>query len=189
MLSESKGVLDLLDAVAGLREEGLDVRLTLMGPFESDEMEATLRGRVQESRLADYVHLPGVLQGEAKWQAFRSADIFCFPSRYESETFGLVVLEAMQFGLPVVATRWRGIPALVEDGETGLLVPIRDVGALTDALASLCRGPERARSMGAKGRESYLKHYTIDEHRRLLEDLFVSLRHGYDQESGGCSEP
>jgi glycosyltransferase involved in cell wall biosynthesis len=57
--------------------------------------------------------------GIEKWTAYRCADIFCFPTYYGPETFGNVLLEAMMFELPTVSTRWRAIPDIVVEGETG----------------------------------------------------------------------
>ena len=68
----------------------------------------------------------GTRTGTRQGRCFLDSDVFCYPTHFESETFGLVLLEAMQFELPIVATRWRGVPSSVEDGENGFLVPVRD---------------------------------------------------------------
>ena len=74
--------------------------------------------------------LHGPLSGEARLQAYRRASIFCFPTQVPTESFGLVALEAMQHGLPVVASNWRAIPEIVRDGETGLLFPPGDAARM-----------------------------------------------------------
>ena len=83
----------------------------------------------------------GVQTGAEKSDSFTRSDIFCFPSHFESEAFPVVLIEAMRSGLPVVSTRWRGIPDLVEDGKTGYLIDVRDPDALADRVASLCIDP------------------------------------------------
>jgi len=79
-----------------------------------------------------------------------NADLFCLPSVQEG--FGIVFLEAMAAGLPVVACRAAAIPEVVLDGVTGVLTPPRDPVALAAALEGLLRDPERARRLGAEGR-------------------------------------
>jgi glycosyltransferase involved in cell wall biosynthesis len=92
----------------------------------------------------------GPLYGEDLARAYAAADIFVLPS--PTETLGLVVLEAMASGLPVVAMRAGGVPDLVDDGVTGLLGPPEDVGALTAALDKLAHDAVLRGRMGAAGR-------------------------------------
>ena len=79
-----------------------------------------------------------------------ACDVFLMPSLWEG--FGLVLLEAMAQGLPVLASRVSAIPEVVVDGETGILAPARDVPAFRDGLLSLLRDPGLARHMGEQGR-------------------------------------
>jgi glycosyltransferase involved in cell wall biosynthesis len=116
-----------------------------------------------------------VLSGDAKFETFSRSDIFCFPSHYDAETFGLVLLEAMSFGLPVVATRWRGISSIVREGQTGFLTPIKDSVALADKLEALLLDPELRRSMGAKGREVFERDFTLEICHGNLIRMFTSL--------------
>lgn len=175
VLRESKGVLTLLEAAGILRERGLDFRLKFIGKFASEQFRRTVFKKINSHRLKRCVTYLGVLTGDEKWKAFASADIFCFPTFFEAETFGLVVLEAMQFALPVVATRWRGIPSLVKEGESGYLVPVKDSQTLAEKLEILIKCPTKARQMGQKGRELYLQHYTIDKFYRNMEAVFSSV--------------
>jgi len=172
-LTESKGVLVLIEAAARLAQQGRDFTLTLVGEFASAEFERQLRQRVTELGLGRQTRLPGGLTGDEKWSAFEAATLFCFPTYYEAETFGLVVLEAMQFELPVVATDWRGVPDLVRDGENGFLVPVRDVAKLADRIASILDDLELAASMGRHGRARYLEEFTLD---RFVARMEVVLR-------------
>ncbi len=106
----------------------------------------------------------GLLRKEdpSQWQllldAYRSAQVFCFPTRFEP--FGIVVLEAMLFGLPCVATRTGAIPEMVSDGETGFLVPAEDVDALTTRLLSLLRDPGLAGRLGRNGQKRAEQDFT-----------------------------
>ena len=86
----------------------------------------------------------------------------------------LSVMEYMGAGLPVVATRVGGLPELVHDGETGILVEPRDPGALADAVAGLLGDPERSGHLGAAGRELRAAEYDVDVWVKRLEDLYES---------------
>jgi glycosyltransferase involved in cell wall biosynthesis len=72
-----------------------------MGAPQSEQMQARLVARINESGLANHVRFLGILTGPAKWQAFQDADIFCFPTSFASESFGIAAVEAMSFGLPL----------------------------------------------------------------------------------------
>lgn len=101
----------------------------------------------------------GMLQGEELSQAYASGDVFVMPS--ESETLGLVVLEAMSSGIPVVAVRAGGIPDIIppdQDGETGFLFNPGDVDDCLSKLKPLLYNSELRESIGAAGREEMEKY-------------------------------
>jgi glycosyltransferase involved in cell wall biosynthesis len=81
----------------------------------------------------------------------------------------------MRFSLPVIATRWRGVPSVVAEGESGLLVPVRDPAQLEAALATLIEDPELRRRMGARGRELYVERFTDERFRREMEAVLCEL--------------
>jgi glycosyltransferase involved in cell wall biosynthesis len=178
VLRASKGLLVLIDACSRIVAAGLDFRLELMGSFASAGFETMLRSAVHEARLDERVRYLGVQTGEAKWQTFAHADILCFPTFFESETFGLVLLEAMQFSLPIVSTRWRGIPDVVADGKNGFLVPVRDAAATANRLATLLQDPDLAREMGACGRALYEARFTVGQFHQHIERVFALLDPG-----------
>ncbi len=181
VLRESKGVLVLLEACRILKERGEVFRLQLMGRFQSPVFEAKVKDIVSANGMEDQVVFLGVLDGNDKWNAYARADIFCFPTFYEAETFGVVVLEAMQFELPVVATKWRGVSSLVRDDESGLLVPIHDAAAVAECLGRMIQDPDLRRKMGKQGREIYLKEYSLDQwHERMEQALLDVVGHKTD---------
>jgi glycosyltransferase involved in cell wall biosynthesis len=175
ILSEDKGVMDLIDACAILLNQSVDFECQLMGAPYSGEMQVRLVARINEHGLADYVRFVGVLTGSAKWQAFQDADIFCFPTFFASESFGLVAVEAMSFSLPVVATAWRGLADVVSD-EVAMIVPIQDPVAISAALSALIRDPERRVKMGQAARRRYLELFTMKQFQQKLGDGLLSLR-------------
>jgi glycosyltransferase involved in cell wall biosynthesis len=175
-LWESKGVLVLIDAAAALLRQNVRFKVELVGEYPSREIEQRARRLIRDHGLEHVVVHRGLLTGDERLTAYAGADVFCFPSFYEAETFGIVLLEAMQFALPVVATRWRGIPSVVDDGVTGYLVAVRDSAALADRLARLLEDEALARRMGEAARSAYEERFTLDRFHRDLQAVFDSLR-------------
>jgi glycosyltransferase involved in cell wall biosynthesis len=175
LLSDSKGILVLLEAFRRLRSHGFRVELECVGNFESTRFEQTCRRFLVEHDLVAGVDFSGVLLEGEKARAYAGADVLCVPTFFESESFGLVAIEAMSFGLPVVATAWRGLVDVIADGETGLLVAPRDPEALTEALVRILDQPREAESMGARGRSRYERLFTLDRHLQQMRAAFESL--------------
>lgn len=104
---------------------------------------------------------------------YRSADLFCFPTLCDG--FGLVILEAMAAGLPVVCTRESGGPDVIRDGESGLLVPSRDEEAVADGLQSLMESPERRRALGEAARRAVLGGFTLPQYRARIVAAYGAI--------------
>jgi glycosyltransferase involved in cell wall biosynthesis len=175
VLRESKGLLVLVEACRRLLSRNLDFELHLMGGFESAHFEARLRAAVDQAGLGGRTVFLGVRSGDAKAACFRAGDLFCYPTHFEAESFGIAAVEAMQFSLPVVATSWRGVPSVVADVESGILVPVRDPERLERALWELVEDPERRSEMGRRGRELYLERFTEERFRREMESVLHDL--------------
>lgn len=174
-ICEPKGAYLLLEAIRRLKERGVKMCARFMGRFDSPEVEAHCRRFVAEHGLEDRVEWLGVCTGERKWQAFSDADLFCLPTHYGSETFPVTLLEAAAYGIPAVTTRWRGIPSIVEDGETGALLNPRDPAALTEALHTLQQDDERRARLGENARARFLQEFSLTSHLWAMEDVFVAV--------------
>ncbi len=150
-ITRQKGVPVLLRAAAHLDP---DVQLVLCaGAPDTPELGAEVAALVQELRAtrAGVIWLSGMLSKREVVQLLSHSTLFACPSVYEP--LGIVNLEAMACGTAVVASKVGGIPEVVADGETGLLVPPDDPAALAESINALTRDRERARAMGAAGRE------------------------------------
>ncbi len=152
-LIEQKDHATLLEAFARVRSERGDARLAILG---WGRLEAATRARVQALGLGESVLLPGRVEPSA-WLA--RADVFVHTSRWEG--FGIVLLEAMLAGLPVVATRVSAIPEIVVDGTTGVLTAPGDAAAIAAALSGLLADPERRRALGAAGRARARDEFSV----------------------------
>ena len=100
-------------------------------------------------------------------------DIFVLPSY--SEGVSLALLEAMAAGRPVIATAVGGLPEVVTDGDTGLLIPPRDADALAQALERLLADPAWARQLGANARDHVREHYSLERLGREINEIYASL--------------
>ena len=162
-----KRIVDLLHAAAQLAREGAAIRVRVVG--RGPEWDAV--GRVHgELALGDRVALLGDVSRAALAEEYVNADAFCLPSVQEG--FGIVFLEAMAAGLPIVACRASAIPEVVPDGEVGDLVPPRDPGALAAALRRLAAEPARARALGEAGRRR-VRAFTS---RRVAEAFLAAVQ-------------
>lgn len=153
-LVEKKGFPVLIDAIAILKERGVDLTATIGG---SGPDEADLRARIADRGLSDVVTLTGEALKQEDIPAFMAAgDVYALPcvEAADGDIDGLpqMLMEAMACGLPAVSTRLVGIPDLVQDGETGLLVQPQDAAALADALDRIRTDPDLARRLAAAGR-------------------------------------
>lgn len=177
-LRESKGADVLVEAAARLLARGHEIEVDLVGGFASAADETRIRSLIDARGLGGLVRLPGVLTGDAKEQAYAAADIFCFPTFYESEAAPLVLVEAMSHRLPIVSTRWRGVPAVVDDACARLVEP-RDVDAVVEALEALVADPGLRARMGDAGRARYEAEFTAARYRaRMREEMARAVAGG-----------
>ena len=169
-LSHYKGFDVLLDALARIPA----ANLLLVG---DGECAASLRERAVHLDLGARIAFTSRLDDGALASAYAQADAFVLPSLDRSEAFGLVLLEAMRAGVPVVASgvRGSGIGHVVADGETGLLVPPGDASALAGALARLADDAALRRRFGEAGQRRWHERFTLDRSARSVLDLYLEL--------------
>lgn len=167
-LAPEKGFDVLIRAGHRLLSSGLDVRLLIVG---EGEQRAMLQQLAEELGMRDRVYLPG-------WQTevrnyFEAMDIFALPSHRE----GLpnVLLEAMAMEVPVVATRVNGVPQLVQDGRSGLLIEPGDVSGLTTALLGLLTNAALRRLFGVAGRRTVETRYSFKNRMSQLKRIYDEL--------------
>lgn len=100
-----------------------------------------------------------------------------FPTFYHNECFSLVLLEAMEHGLPCISTTEGGIPGIVDDGKTGFLVPKHDVAVLADKIQLLLNDSVLRCKMGKAGREKFEKEFTLEVfEKRMVEILSNNVK-------------
>lgn len=145
-VTPDKGIRELMDAFKLLSGLHQDLYLILVGPYEADGreiVEAYLAGE-----RASHVKVLGLQAEPEKYMA--AADLLCLPSYREG--FGTVVIEAAAMGLPTVGTDIYGLSDAIVDGQTGLLVPVRNAAALSDAIDSLLSQPDQLSDMAIQAK-------------------------------------
>lgn len=153
-----KGQLELLDALALLRDRDVAFHCVFLGMTEGDYLER-MRSLIDQSGLSSMVDLLPPTHEPLPY--FAAADMLICPSFQES--LPRVVLEAMAFAVPIVATKVFGVPELVRDGEEGRLVDAGDVFGMVEAMEELIRNPERARELGRRARKRAEDRFTLSE--------------------------
>lgn len=167
----NKNQLMLVRALPGLVEAHPEIQVDLAGPVQDEAFDEQIRRFVAEHKLEDHVRLLGWRDDVP--QLMSESDVLVICSN--SEGIPNAVREAMYARLPVVATAVGGLPEIVSDGETGLLVPKGDSERLREALALLVDDPERRRAMGLRAREIVEQRYSLAAWARGYNDLFARL--------------
>ncbi len=171
-LASNKGLEGLVTAFASLGRRDPAARLVLVG--EDGGMGSTVDARAKSLGVSDRVLRLGHVADDAMLaNAFREARVTVLPSDYEA--FGLVLLESLAQGTPVVASAVGGIPEVVEDGKAGLLVPPGDARALGAALDRLWSDPDLGRRLGEFGRSEVVPRYTWELAAQRIDRLYRSL--------------
>jgi glycosyltransferase involved in cell wall biosynthesis len=162
----------LLRAMARVRETNPEVTLTLAG---KGEMTAELQRLAGELGLDGSVWFAGMIPNSEMYAFIQKHHIMVMPSVMESESFGVAVLEASACGRPVIASRIGGVPEVLENGETGLMVPAGEIESLARAILELAGDPARCEAMGRAGRTYVRDHYrwanSVDRMSNLYREL------------------
>ena len=168
-----KGFDDLIDACSELARRRIEFVCDIIGDGPQRE---TLQAKIEQLDLSSRVNLLGSLSQGAVLKKLQAADIFALPSTTDAQgatdVFPTVILEAMASARPVVSTRLAGIPELVVDGETGMLISAGDSTALTQALEQLLRHPDLRLRFGHAGRARIEQHFRIENTVVSLMEMF-----------------
>ena len=184
-----KGIDILISAAAQLHEDE-NFRVLIVGGDGRAEAElATLRALAERLDIDHHISFVGAVPHEDLPTYYNAADVCVVPSYYES--FGLVAVEAMACGVPVVASRVGGLTSTISDGETGYLIPWRCPEPFAERLELLLDNDELRRSFGRAGREAVERYRwanVADAVAALYEELFlVYSRYPQDETGSGAA--
>lgn len=164
-----KGVDVLIEAFAGVE----NAELTIIG---CGDMEKDLKAYINEHGMSDRVHFLGKVEEDRLYHEFSECDVFVLPSIAKSEAFGLVQLEAMAFGKPVINTNLpSGVPEVSINGITGLTVEPGNKRELGDAMRWFVEHPSERHEMGNAARKRLDSNYTLDVMMNRMMELYGRL--------------
>jgi len=174
-LVERKGIHDLLKAIPAVMELVPETRFVLAGGPAGWPAEEVARQwlSVECQPYADRIHFTGWLQTPELDAWYRKADIQVIPSRYEP--FGMVVLEGMLHGLPIIATKVGGPIAILEDERTGLLVPPFDPDSLANAIVRLLRDRDLRKRLGASAADEVRRSWLWTQAAARMREVYREI--------------
>jgi phosphatidylinositol alpha-1,6-mannosyltransferase len=165
-----KGADTLIAALPRVLKSAPDAFLVLVGDGED---RPRLEHLARDQGVSEHAHFLHGLAPEQVFACFANCDVFALPSR--GEGFGLVFLEAMACAKPVIGGAHGGIPDVIDDGKSGLLVPHGNIERLTQALESILNNPNRAREMGACGRDRLEEKFSFTQFQSQLTAILIDV--------------
>jgi len=177
-LVPTKGPMEFLEMAKLVSEKEPSVRFILAGQHTDRNFSKELMEYVEQQSLQDVVEFRGAVFGEAKEKLFQDAHLMVFPTYFEKETFGLVNIEAMQWGLPVISSDKGAIPDIVKDGINGFIVNPHNISQMAERVLRLIRNPDLRHTMGKAGRRLYEENYSLAAYNRNVKKaikFFIGL--------------
>jgi glycosyltransferase involved in cell wall biosynthesis len=167
-LAKNKGLEHLVSAIPIVLEQYPDTKFVLLG--EDERMKEILLQRARELNVKESLIFTGALDYQSVSSAFLDCTVFVLPSQYEA--FGIVLAEAQAARKPVVATKVGGVPNVVRDRKTGILVDYGNPKDLAMAINSFLGDPEKRNAFGESGFEWIAQNFSIDKVVDRLEDVY-----------------
>jgi len=168
-LTPKYGLEYLIKAVAKLHKEDLNIKLTIVGDGPIRDALEALSNNLGLSQIAAFT---GSVSNDQVPVYLHDFDIFVMPSVGQGETFGVAAVEAMATGLPVVGSRVGGLPEVIDDQKTGLLVEPANVSALAEALKTYARSADLRHTHGLAGRKKVENEYDWQQNAGLMNNLY-----------------
>lgn len=169
----SKGITVLLDALVLLDSNYRDkVKVNIVGK-EAELSKAKLNEEILRRGISNFVDYIGPKYGDEKNNIYQNTDILVYPTL--NDVWGLVILEAMQHGLPVIASKEGAIPEIVDDGVSGFLVDKNNPEQIVSKIKILIDDPKLRHNMGLQGYSKFTDNYTLDIFERNIVNVFDSI--------------
>lgn len=175
LLNGTKGEGYVVDALYLLKQKGIAMDLFLAGKFESESYKEEFYKKAKDYGIEGNIHYMGIVKGQQKKDLFLQCDIFCFPSFFSSESFGIVLLEAMMYQMPLIASKWRGVQSVVEKDRNGFLVDIKNAEQIAKALEYFDANRDSIERMGKESRILFTEKYEISKYLIEMEKAMNNL--------------
>jgi len=174
-LFDEKGLMILLNAFLAVKQAIPNVLLQVYGASRGGKQDAEYNKFVLQNNLQNKVYFKGFLNGENKAEALQMTDIFVFPSYFSEECFPLVLLEAMQAELPIVATKIGAIPEMIQDGKEGILIDLNDHVQLAKKIIILARNERLRKELGKNAYIKFIENYTLVHFEHNMRSIFTKV--------------
>ena len=169
LICERKGIFDLIKVFMRLIKDGNNIVLNIGGNGNITELSSAMNGL----GIKEHVNYLGWVSEAERDHLFKNTDIYVLPSY--SEGMPMSVLEAMSYSIPVISTHVGGIPELIEDGETGILVNPGDLDMLYEKMNDLIHNEIYRKKLGENGRLKIEKYHSIADHIQRIDHIYESL--------------
>lgn len=177
-MMREKGVYDLVDACKILKDKNLNFHCHFVGKW-SDITEKTFNDRIKALGLQKYVNAYGAKYGKDKNEFFQIADVFAFPTFYNNECFPLVLLEAMEQGIPCISCNEGGISDIIDEEQTGFVIPKNQPAILSKKLELLINNYNLCNKMGNAGRQKFEQEFTLDQFEKRITKILDDILNRY----------
>ncbi|MBF0510118.1 MAG: glycosyltransferase family 4 protein [Deltaproteobacteria bacterium] len=192
-----KGYLDVLEATAILKQRGYAwVQAYFAGNFllahdhyaGPAEMQAEFQSKIVAWGLSDQARYVGFVSGRDKSALFENSHLFILPTYHVNEGQPLSIIEAMAMGLPVITTNYRGITALIKDGENGFFVPPKSPAAIADRVVQLLNHPDRYTQISRCNIQAAVSDFSSATHIIRIKEIFLECLQPGSSESEMATE-
>ncbi|WP_276864609.1 glycosyltransferase family 4 protein [Mediterranea massiliensis] len=173
-MMKEKGVWDLVEACRILKERGKKFHCHFVGKW-SDITEEDFLQKIQETHLENEITAHGAKYGTEKNIFFQQADVFVFPTYYHNETFGLVLLEAMEYAIPCISSNEGGVPTVIDEGKTGYVIEKQQPLILAEKIAYLIDHPALSQAMGEAGRKKFKEEFTLERFENRMKEILQEI--------------
>jgi glycosyltransferase involved in cell wall biosynthesis len=173
-MDKSKGWLKLLEACKILKEKKINFSCNFVGAWVKNQDEKEFKEFVKKNNLKEINYLGKKIDKE-KNEVLEKSDILVFPTEHKLETFGRVIIEAMMFGIPVIANGIASIPTTIINNKTGFVLKENSPKEIAEKIEILLKDKEKANKMGEEGRKRFLEYYEQKEYGKKFREILKKV--------------
>lgn len=172
-LIPNKGLFTALESIPRVVKEMKNIKFTFAGKWGSATIREESFAYAKKERIDSFVEFLGAVNEEEKRELYAQSDIFIFPTH--RDVFGIVNLEAMEAGLPIIASSEGAIPEIIEDGINGFLIPKANSRALAEKILYLAKNSELREKIRINNKKKFYEHYTDTQYALRMMDAFENI--------------
>lgn len=174
-MNKEKGWPKLLEACKILNEKKIKFRCDFIGAWQSSSDKIYFNNFIKKHNLEKRIFTHGEKTGKEKNKFLEKANLLVFPTEYKLETFGRVIIEAMMFGIPVIANGIASITSIIKNNEVGFILKENSPKEIAEKLEKLYNNKELGIKIGKAGRKRFLKYYEIKDYSKKFLEIFKKV--------------